>query len=330
MLWQGLIPHGVWNGVGHPMMLRNRVSIVFAIAVAALLVVPGTVQAEGQGGGKVSNSAPVILQVTSDDSAVNKGDSSILNCKVRDRNNVADLQYIAFELRNATGDLIFTTNHNLSASGAEDQQGPQPGTWTNGWRAWYPGGGDGVLQCRYQYNYADAGQFTWRFIAADEEGAVWDATYDVTVEVLEAIQTHADPISDSGNAQEGAPWGGWVVEANATNVEGDNWIRVDNTGVDPQQSFVIDFSDAVFTGVQDAAESVGVDGNLEFTFVELPTTETFDLSGVNKTWADANADGAATFAFTDTGNTMFVKYRLKQLPEVLKDQDYSVGFTIAL
>lgn len=140
----------------------------------------------------------------------------------------------------------------------------------------------------------------------------------------------ADPVGSNGAAQAGAKWGTWTAIPGATNVESSNFIKITNSGSVVDVTFTIDFYDDRFRCGADGSWFVPIDGainggtgNVQFAGWEDVTGLAAPSAGTYN-WGTTRSSGESqTFGLSSLTSVYFVKYRVLQVPSVVKECEYS-------
>jgi hypothetical protein len=146
------------------------------------------------------------------------------------------------------------------------------------------------------------------------------------VQKASQVTVSASPVNWTGVAQPGS-WGAWNASPGATFVNATNYLKLTNVGPLARPKVVVDFNELSFAGTTDAAYTVAIANNVDFAWWEDTTPASTSPSQGTYAWT-ASADGSTTFQFNAVGDVTYVTYRVKALPDVLRDQPYAATFTV--
>jgi hypothetical protein len=201
----------------------------------------------------------------------------------------------------------------------------------SGWKVWNPGGEkDGLVEFSFQRPVAAfeaAGTFSWTVRVTDRGQAAGASTVQVTVLDFTRIDLLADPVGPDGKPIPGAMWGGWSARPGETGVESQSFLKLTNSGAKAGVVAVLDFNEDRFAG-PDPSSSIPIDGNIEFA-VWSPVDPAQAPSRGAYVWQPVSVEGTAQVALEGTGSVAYIKYRIRQVPDVLLDQSYSASLTLS-
>lgn len=278
------------------------------------------------GGGSVSNRLPTVLTFSTTAGDHNSNQQYEFSGTVDDRNREADITELSVSFTSSPGGAASLPGTRTVVAGDLTTES-EPSYGSDNWKVWNEAANNGVLHFKFRYTYSVAGLHTFRISVKDEGAAQFDATKDVSKTVLSKLGFVNNPFGADGSELSGANWGAWTAEPGATNVEGQNFFKVQNTGATDAQQFTIQFDSASFTGAN--GETISINGNIQFAFFQDTTPSTTAPSeGGTYTCGSSDADGAETFTFSARSNIIYVKYCLASIPAPLKDQAYTATFTI--
>jgi hypothetical protein len=304
----------------------SKFAAAASLMIAAFLV-PVAVHAIS-GGGTVSNVVPTVVTMTPDLTALNVGSDGVLSGTVRDYNGETDLS--AIKLETTSGPTASSTH----AIVAGDISGTtEPANFDgSGWKVWNTGGADGILSFKFDYTYGTVGTYVWTPSVKDvDAGAVFQLGSTVSVTAQAAITFATNPVVTAAGVTSTASWGSWTAAPGGV-ATGINYIKVVNSGVNPTQEFIADFTDASFTGVTDATKTIAINNNISFTCFEGASTAIpSDLVASPlpaSSCQTSGPGGSVTATFSGTGKVIFIVYSITALPAVMMDQTYTATFTI--
>lgn len=337
-------------------MRRQRVSLSFAsalvaVAVAGIVSVGGAFAAGGNvpAGGTVVAEPPAFLSFAGNrETADNSGTSiAVLAGSLRSANGEHALTGGKLVLRIAGPDGV-ELEHRIT--GAEARASQEPDSADGGWKVWSETSGDGVVRFSIAYTFPQGmapGTYTltpvWQPTeredadedekdaddGEDERDAreVLGAPVTVVVSVFKSITLNGEPVDPLGRTSGQLNWGMWAARPGQTNVESTNYIRIVNSGQDARQGIVVDFTGAEFVGAN-GLDRIPVAGNLEFAVCQLADAKKVPADCASWDFKPSTSDGSTSERFGGLGHVMFVKYRVKQIPDIVAAQTYSTAFTV--
>lgn len=307
-------------------MSKNVHSVGLLVLLASATAL-APVASSDLGGGTVADVAPSVERLASGATEVNLGDSSLFEGTVRDKNKQADL--VELRMTIVSGPTSLTVTHAITA--AEKALTAEPTDFgADGFKVWSHQGNNGKMDFKFRYTYGAVGVYDWRVLVRDEGTFQSDPDLDVRVDVLSVLAVHAQPVNAAGAPQVGVAWGAWNAEPGASNVSSLNYIKVVNTGLDDDQRMLLDFTPTAFAGVASLADSIAIDGNIQFAWWEDATpSSTAPLEpGATYTFGTTSSDGSMAARFTGSGNVIYVQYRIVAVPDVIADQAYQAAYTV--
>lgn len=306
-------------------MVGSRMRLVFVLVVFAVFLGPPLAGA-ATGGGTVSNRLPTVVSFTTTAGNHNSNQLYEFSGQVDDRNREGDLAELSVSFVSSPGGAASLPGARTLVAG-DLAQATEPGFGGDGWKVWNTAGNDGVLDFKFRYTYTVAGAYTFRISVRDEGALQFDAAKDIAKTVVAKITFGSNPFASNGTELTGSNWGGWTALPGATNVQGQNFFKVTNTGATAAQQFTLAFDAASFTGTN--GETVPINGNIQFaTFEDTTPSGSTPADGGTYTCGSADADGAITLTFSAVSNIYYVMYCLASIPEPLKDQSYTATFTL--
>lgn len=337
-------------------MSRQRGSISYAsalvaIAVAGMVSVGGAFAAGGNvaAGGSVVAEPPAFLSFAGNrETADNSGTSiAVLAGTLRSPNGENALTGGKLVLR-VSGPESAEIAHRIT--GAEARASSEPESADGGWKVWSETSGDGVVRFSILYAFprgmapgtytlTPVWQPTEREDADDDEKNSEDGEDErdarevlgtpvtVVVSTFKSITLSGEPVDPLGRTSGQLNWGMWTARPGQTNVESTNYIRIVNSGQDARQGIVIDFTGAEFVGAN-GQDRIPVAANLEFAVCQLADSKKVPADCASWSFKGSTADGSTSERFGGLGHVMYVKYRVKQIPDIVAAQTYSTAFTV--
>lgn len=277
-------------------------------------------------GGRVLNAAPRIASfIGSLEAADNGGDSAeVFRALLADDNAEGDLLDLKLQ---GDGPQRFTFSRAIAPEDLARRA--DPGFGADGWAVWDAVPQDGLLQVAVRVTYpygTGVGTYAWSLSVTDGAGARARSEPDLTaLEPVHVVEVEGAVTLDGARASaEG--WGQWAAAPGASNVPSQTFLKVVNKGTHAGQRFVVDFSSRVFTGSDDRAWRVPLDGNVRFAAWEAklgqaPRDGSF-------AFGDVSPDGSITLEFTRAGAVLFIAYEVVQVPAPLPSQTYHASATV--
>lgn len=299
----------------------------FIIVVAALaLAFAAPLAGAASGGGSVSNRLPTVVSLTATAGNHNKNQAYEFSGQVDDRNREGDFVEISVSFQSSPGGAAALPSARAIVAG-DLTQTTEPSFGSDNWKIWNTDANDGVLNYKFRYTYTVIGDYTFRVSVRDEGALQFDAAKDLSRTVVAKITFSANPFASDGTELTGTNWGGWTADPGATNVQGQNFFKVTNTGATAAQQFTLSFDAVSFTGTN--GETIAINNNIQFAVFEDTTPSgSTPADGGTYTCGASDADGAVTLTFSGLGNIYYIKYCLASIPQPLKDQAYTATFTV--
>lgn len=290
----------------------------------------------GNTGGQVRDVAPSVPSFTSTTATVENGGGQNLtfNGSIADANGEEDLGFLFVKgttYNASSGVQTLGANHTITST--ERTQSSEPAAFaSDGYKVWNCNGRDGALCWKYNLavpQFAQAGVYTFNVTVGRAGGPLGASSVAQQASAIVTSFSQIDfspyPVDAAGVVQTGANWGAWVASPGDANVTSANFLKLTNNGDVAGARVQVSFSGTQFVGQTDANYTVAFASNVQFAYCDV-TGATTPASCTMSAWTPANS-GAATVTFLGKGHTIFVQYRVVQLPATLAAQPYGAAFT---
>lgn len=289
---------------------------------------PQEVGRASAGGGSVLDDPGYFASFSADATQGDVGGSSVVTISgsVQDNNSETDIAWIRGALN---GSAPLYVNHSVTT--AERGAFTEPAAFgADGFKVWTGASDvDGLLLFRWRL-VVPAGTAPGLYALVASEGnpgaPAWSAELPLTLQKASEVTVAPQPVNWTGVSQN-ASWGAWNATPGATSVVAANYLKITNTGQLARPRVVLDFNELAFTGATDAGYMVPINGNVDFAWWEDATPNATSPSEGTYAWS-TSADGSLSFQFGAVGDVIYVTYRVKALPAVLRDQAYAATFTL--
>lgn len=338
-------------------MRNRRVSWGFASGMVAILVSFSVLHGSAFAGGNVNAGGQVVAEPP--------GFGSFAGNRQEADNSGTSVAVFTGSIRSSNGEKALTGGTlSLLVSGPDEDAvehrvvggetngGAEPEAFSRGWKVWSGTDGDGVVHFAVSYAFPIGlapGTYTItpRWVPTEREDSDGDedrggndddederdampilgTPVTVRVSLFTSITLSGEPVDPSGRTLGQLNWGMWSARPGQRDVESSNYIRIVNAGQDPRQGIVVDFTGADFVGA-DGLAKIPVGGNLEFAVCTLEDATKVPADCPSWSFKPSTSDGSTSARFAGLGHVMFLKYRVKSIPDVVPAQTYSTAFTV--
>ncbi|GEM_PF-2395772 len=280
------------------------------------------------GGGAITDAPGYFASFSSDASQGDVGGATVVTVSgsIQDNNSESDVAWIRGWLNGSTPQSV---NHTVTS--AERAALAEPAAFgADGFKVWTGASDvDGLLLFRWRVAIP-LGAAPGLYALAASEGnpgvPAWSPERPLTLQKASEVTVAAQPVNWTGAAQN-ASWGAWSASPGAANVTSSNYLKLVNTGQLARPRVVVDFNELSFAGTVDPAYTVPINGAVDFAWWEDTNPTGSAPSRGTYNWT-ASADGSVTLQFSAKGDVVYLTYRVRSLPAVLRDQPYAATFTV--